>query len=266
MNTPPDKPTQAQCIEWMERIAAGEVEPARGGHMFDAVLNLLRSRDEAGQQVLAFVAENGLLDVSLRGAATALPVLFTMCSKLGFREGATVADEINAGVQTAMKELAHMRSLLPAPPVVEPIKHKVMCDGCKELRECVTVCNVTGDACYLFCDECTPDKPAPPVVEPKCATCGKERVVSPNYCSSAFHGQPAEQPKCEHRYIGKDAGAACPDCQPARTDEMGEALRAAHTEFRYLMQRRSFDIEDRERWRALFNQADAALAAQSGAK
>ena len=41
-------------------------------------------------------------------AATALPVLFTMCSKIGLKEGAMAADEILGSIQWAQKELAHM--------------------------------------------------------------------------------------------------------------------------------------------------------------
>src|SRR6185312_1395306 len=41
-------------------------------------------------------------------AATALPVLFTMCSKVGLRAGAMAADEILGSIQWAQKELAHM--------------------------------------------------------------------------------------------------------------------------------------------------------------
>jgi hypothetical protein len=52
------------------------------------------------------------LRISLAGAATALPVLFTMLTKAGLREGATVADEINANVITANRELQHILSRL----------------------------------------------------------------------------------------------------------------------------------------------------------
>lgn len=55
---------------------------------------------------------HALIDQALKGAATALPVLFTMCTKLGFREGATVADEINANVLTAIKQFGHIRAAL----------------------------------------------------------------------------------------------------------------------------------------------------------
>jgi len=40
-------------------------------------------------------------------AAIALPVLFTMCSKVGLREGAMAADEILGSVKFAQKQLAH---------------------------------------------------------------------------------------------------------------------------------------------------------------
>ncbi len=54
--------------------------------------------------------------ISIDGAATALPVLFTMCTKVGLREGATVADEINGDIITAKRELARILSRLSLPP------------------------------------------------------------------------------------------------------------------------------------------------------
>jgi len=45
---------------------------------------------------------------ALDAAATALPVLFTICSKIGLKEGAMAADEILGSIQWAQKELAHM--------------------------------------------------------------------------------------------------------------------------------------------------------------
>lgn len=50
-----------------------------------------------------------LIDTALQGAANALPVLFTMLTKAGLREGAMVADEINGNVLCAIKQLAHGR-------------------------------------------------------------------------------------------------------------------------------------------------------------
>lgn len=57
-----------------------------------------------------------LIDTALQGAANALPVLFTMLTKVGLREGAMVADEINGNVLCAIKQLAHVRR----PPVKAP--------------------------------------------------------------------------------------------------------------------------------------------------
>ena len=45
------------------------------------------------------------LRISLDGASKALPVLFTMLAKAGLREGAMVADQINADIITANREL-----------------------------------------------------------------------------------------------------------------------------------------------------------------
>lgn len=50
-----------------------------------------------------------LIDTALSGAAKALPVLFTMLTKAGLREGAMVADEINGNVLCAIKQLSHGR-------------------------------------------------------------------------------------------------------------------------------------------------------------
>lgn len=52
------------------------------------------------------------LRIALDGAGKAVPVLFTMLAKAGLKEGAMVADEINANVITANRELARIiRSL-----------------------------------------------------------------------------------------------------------------------------------------------------------
>lgn len=53
-------------------------------------------------------AELEWLRIALDGAGKALPVLFTMLTKAGLREGAMVADEINANVVTANRELARI--------------------------------------------------------------------------------------------------------------------------------------------------------------
>ena len=43
-------------------------------------------------------------------------------------------------------------------------------------------------------------------------------------------------------------------------DRMAQALLAAKTEFDFLVQKRTFDVTDRERWRALANVIQAAIA------
>lgn len=55
------------------------------------------------------------LRIALSGAANAMPVLFTMLAKAGLREGAMVADEINANIITANRELQHILSRLKIP-------------------------------------------------------------------------------------------------------------------------------------------------------
>jgi hypothetical protein len=50
-------------------------------------------------------AELEWLRIALDGAGKAVPVLFTMLSKAGMKEGAMVADEINANIITANREL-----------------------------------------------------------------------------------------------------------------------------------------------------------------
>jgi hypothetical protein len=52
---------------------------------------------------------------ALEDADKALAVLFTMCSKQKLMQGAVVADEIRADVQSAMKNVAHLRA------AVEPL-------------------------------------------------------------------------------------------------------------------------------------------------
>lgn len=48
------------------------------------------------------------LRIALDGAGKAVPVLFTMLAKVGLKEGAMVADEINANIITANRELARI--------------------------------------------------------------------------------------------------------------------------------------------------------------
>lgn len=55
-----------------------------------------------------YAHELELLRIALDGAAKAVPVLFTILANAGLREGAMVADEINANIMTARKELAHL--------------------------------------------------------------------------------------------------------------------------------------------------------------
>lgn len=54
------------------------------------------------------------LRIALDGAGKAVPVLFTMLVKAGLKEGAMVADEINANVITANRELARILNRLPS--------------------------------------------------------------------------------------------------------------------------------------------------------
>lgn len=48
------------------------------------------------------------LRIALDGASKALPVLFTMLTTAGLREGATVADEINGNIRSARKRLGSL--------------------------------------------------------------------------------------------------------------------------------------------------------------
>lgn len=61
-------------------------------------------------------AELEWLRIALGGAANAMPVLFTMLTKAGLREGAMVADEINANIITANRELQRILNRVSREP------------------------------------------------------------------------------------------------------------------------------------------------------
>ncbi len=55
------------------------------------------------------------------------------------------------------------------------------------------------------------------------------------------------------------------DALVQQIEAMRWVVNSARTEFCYLMQRRQFDVEERDRWRSLFETADAALQSVKGA-
>ena len=81
--------------------------------MSDSYDTLKRQKNEIlARQNQITQADLEWLRIALDGAGNALPVLFTMLTKIGCREGAVVADEINANIITARKELSHLFSRL----------------------------------------------------------------------------------------------------------------------------------------------------------